>query len=152
VYAGGSSPQYVALQNTGNVVLRSASTGPNFVGGYATTIFKTNCFGVLTVSQGGSSWIWSTKGNVTTMTKGSPIKNFSILPKDLPAVVSARSNRVRSLDLARRLLSRRDDQSGPAPRCPNSADRPPGLVSHYKVGYEFGNGNLCDSLSEFWVS
>lgn len=144
--------QYVALQDNGNVVLRSASSGSSFAGGFATTIFKMNCFGVLSVSQGGSTWVWSTNGATTKMVKGTSTKNFNILPHNNPGIVAAKKSRKRSLELAKQLEARGKDQEGRAPRCPNKAGFPPDLVAHYKQGYEFGEGNLCDNLSEFWVS
>ena len=151
VYAGSSSPLYVALQPNGNVVLRPASTGPNFVGGFATTIFTVNCFGLFAISQGGQVWNWATNGATTEMTQGgSSTTRFVALPANLPAVQNAKRDRVRNVELSKKLKKRGPDQDGDAPRCPNRAGFPQNLVSHTKQGYQEDQGNMCDNMSDYW--
>ncbi|KAI4861962.1 hypothetical protein F4820DRAFT_460540 [Hypoxylon rubiginosum] len=148
VYAGSSTPQYVAMTNTGAIVLVSASTGTAFKSNRVTTIFNVDCYGRLSVSQGGNKYTWSTSGTSSTLTKAaSPANNMKALPVSIPAVESARKHRRRNKELAERLLAKRSYSDGPAPKCPSS---PANLVARTKPGYQLGEGNFCESLSEYW--
>ncbi|KAI1774641.1 hypothetical protein F4818DRAFT_442134 [Hypoxylon cercidicola] len=148
VYSGSSTPQYVAMTSTGAIVLVSASTGKTFRNNRVTTIFNVDCFGVLSVSQGGNKYTWSTDGASSRLTRAaSPALNMKALPVSIPEVESARKHRRRNKELAERLLARRSYSDGPAPKCPAS---PPSLVARTKQGYQLGQGNFCESLSEYW--
>ncbi|KAF2112387.1 hypothetical protein BDV96DRAFT_602304 [Lophiotrema nucula] len=145
VYAGTS--QLVAMTNTGRIVLTGTSTGTAFKNNLVTSIFNVDCYGRLSVTQGGSSWTWSTSGQTSTLTKASPAKNnMKALPKTIPTIQSARKHRKRNQELAERLV-KRSYSDGPAPKCPA---QPPALVARTKQGYQLGEGNFCDNLSDYW--
>ncbi|KAI1761658.1 hypothetical protein GGR53DRAFT_504790 [Hypoxylon sp. FL1150] len=147
VYAG-TTKQYVAMTNTGTIVLVSASTGKSFTNNRVTTIFNVDCYGRLSVSQGGNKYTWSTDGTSSSLTKAAtPANNMKALPVSIPAVASARKYRRRNKELAERLLAKRSYSDGPAPKCPAS---PPNLIPHTKQGYQLGEGNFCDNLSDYW--
>jgi hypothetical protein len=147
VYAG-SSPQFVAMNSRGNIVLTGSSTGTSFQNDLVTSIFKVDCFGVISITQGGSSWTWQTTGASSTLVKDSSgAKNMKALPKVIPAVAEARKNRRSNQVMAEKLAKRNSYTEGPAPKCPNS---PPDLVAGTKAGYEYGAGNFCENLSEYW--
>ncbi|KAI1383093.1 uncharacterized protein F4822DRAFT_440774 [Hypoxylon trugodes] len=147
VYAGSSTPQYVAMTNTGNVVLVSASTGTSFKNNRVTTIFSVDCYGRISVSQGGSKYTWSTDGSTSRFVKATtPANNMKALPVNIPEVQSALKHRRRNKELAARLM-KRSYSDGPAPKCPAS---PPALVAGTKAGYKYGEGNFCDNLSDYW--
>ncbi|KAI2602387.1 hypothetical protein GGR54DRAFT_504900 [Hypoxylon sp. NC1633] len=147
VYAGSSTPKFVAMTNTGTIVLVSASTGTSFKNNRVTTIFNVDCYGRITVAQGGSQYTWSTDGASSKLTKAStPANNMKALPKNIPEVQSAIKNRRRNKELAERLV-KRSYSDGPAPKCPSS---PPALVAGTKQGYDHGQGNFCDNLNDKW--
>ncbi|OTB18368.1 hypothetical protein K445DRAFT_9324 [Daldinia sp. EC12] len=147
VYAGSSTPQFVAMTNTGAIVLVGASTGPTFKNNRVTTIFNVDCYGRITITQGGSGYTWSTDGATSKLTKAAtPANNMKALPKSIPAVDTERKNRKRNKQLAERLM-KRSDSDGPAPKCPAS---PPNLLAKTRQGYEHDQGNFCESLSEYW--
>ncbi|KAI1382160.1 hypothetical protein F4677DRAFT_439963 [Hypoxylon crocopeplum] len=146
VYAG-STPKFVAMTNTGKIVLVSASTGTSFKNNRVTTIFSVDCYGRISVTQGSSKYTWSTSGSSSTLVRASkPANNMKALPKDIPEVESAFKHRRRNKQLAERLV-KRSYTDGPAPKCPSS---PANLVARTKQGYQLGEGNFCDNLSEYW--
>lgn len=148
VYTGSSTPQYVAMTNTGAIVLVGASTGTSFVNNRVTSIFNADCYGRISITQGGSKYTWSTNGATSTLVKAAtPANNMKALPKNIPAVQSARKHRKRNQELAERLIKRGSYTDGPAPKCSPS---PPNLVARTKQGYKLGQGNFCDSLSDKW--
>ncbi|KAI2629159.1 hypothetical protein GGS26DRAFT_591828 [Hypomontagnella submonticulosa] len=148
VYAGSSTPQFVAMTNTGNIVLVGASTGTKFVNNRVTSIFNVDCFGVISISQGGNKYTWNTDGDTSKLVKAAnPPNNMKALPKNIPEVQEALKHRRRNKELAERLLAKRSYSDGPAPKCPAS---PPALVARTKQGYQLGEGNFCESLSEYW--
>ncbi|KAI8966025.1 hypothetical protein F5Y11DRAFT_236586 [Daldinia sp. FL1419] len=147
VYAGSSTPQFVAMTNTGAIVLVGASTGTSFKNNRVTTIFNVDCFGRISITQGGSGYTWSTDGASSKLTKAAtPANNMKALPQNIPAVETERKNRRRNKQLGERLM-KRSYSDGPAPKCPSS---PGGLVARTKQGYQRDQGNFCESLSEYW--
>ncbi|CAO2648150.1 Nn.00g090720.m01.CDS01 [Neocucurbitaria sp. VM-36] len=146
VYAA-STPQYVAMTNTGNIVLTSASIGVDFQNNLVTSIFKVDCFGRLSIEQGGSTYSWTTSGKSSKLVKESPAaNNMKALPKVIPTVQKARKHRKRNQELAKK-LKKRSYTDGPAPKCPVT---PPNLVAKTKYGYVLGEGNFCDNMSDYW--
>lgn len=146
VYAG-STPQFVAMTNTGKIVLVKASTGTSYKNNRVTSIFNVDCYGRISISQGGSNYTWSTNGASSSLTRASmPANNMKALPKTIPEVQSALKHRRRNQELAERLV-KRSYSDGPAPKCPAS---PPSLIAKTKQGYQLGEGNFCESLSEYW--
>lgn len=145
VYAGSSGPQFVAMNTQGRIVLTGSSTGTTFKGNLVTTMFNADCFGVLSITQGGSSWSWTTNGAESRLVKGAS-KNMKALPKVIPAVQEARKHRRRNQALAERLV-KRGYTDGPAPKCPRE---PANLVARTKQGYKRDAGNFCEDLNENW--
>ncbi|KAI1135037.1 hypothetical protein F5Y05DRAFT_406192 [Hypoxylon sp. FL0543] len=147
VYAGSSTPQFVAMTNTGNIVLVGASTGTTFKNNRVTSIFNVDCYGRISITQGGSKYTWSTDGASSTLVKAAnPANNMKALPQNIPAVQQALKHRKRNQELAERLV-KRSYSDGPAPKCPAS---PPALVAKTKQGYSMGHGNFCDNLNDNW--
>lgn len=146
VYA--KSGQFVAMDNRGQINLISASTGPNFKNGYVTSIFSYDCFGLLSIVQGGNKYSWTTTGSTSSLTKaadgGIPMK---MLPVNKPAMVQrALRDHKENKALAERLM-KRSYSDGPAPKCPAS---PPFLVPKFKQGFVLDQGNFCEALDDKW--
>lgn len=156
----GATPSYVAMTTDGQVILVPASTGPQFSNGYVTTIFNINCIGIMTITLDGNSYIWTTTGSTCQITQGTTTNNFmKAIPQTMPTVQQMRKNRKRSEELYNSLVARdqltklRTRQDTPtngdfsAPQCPST---PPGLISETKAGYQTGQGNLCNAMSNYW--
>ncbi|EPE07030.1 tryptophan synthase alpha chain [Ophiostoma piceae UAMH 11346] len=162
VYDHGSSPQYVAKASDGQVVFVDASTGPSVDGtGHVTTIFNIDCIGIMTITLGGTSYVWDTNGATSSIVAGDPASNghyMKALPETMPTISEKLKNRKRTDEMYEKLMKfqklREKRQYTPtngdfsAPQCPSS---PAGLVSKTKSTYDKGHGNLCDAMSKYWA-
>lgn len=154
VYAGDTT-QFVAMTTTGKVILVDASTGTSFKDNSVTSIFNVDCYGVISITYGGSNYVWSTDGQSCTIVEAStPANNMKALPVTIPAVQDAIMNKKRNQDLVENLLKQTDSrelakrQAGSkAPTCPNT---PTGLTYETKSGYVLNTGNFCDALKDEW--
>lgn len=160
VYNGASSPQYVAMTTEGKVILVDQSTGPHFADGAVTTIFNINCIGIMTITLNGQSYIWTTTGSTCQIQLGTSTTTFmKAIPETLPTLPQTDSTRKRSERLYNNLMAREEmnklttRQLTPtngdfsAPQCPST---PAGLISETKAGYQLGQGNLCNAMSNNW--
>ncbi|KAF1842220.1 uncharacterized protein K460DRAFT_409637 [Cucurbitaria berberidis CBS 394.84] len=147
VYTGSLNFQFVAMNKTGSIVLTTSSTGTDYKNGLVTSIFNFDCYGRISIEQGGYSYSWTTNGTSSKLVKESPAaENMKALPKSIPAVQSARKHRKRNHQLAKR-LQKRSYTDGPAPKCPV---QPANLIPKTKQGYKLGEGNFCDNLNDKW--
>ncbi|KAK5653024.1 hypothetical protein OQA88_9310 [Cercophora sp. LCS_1] len=161
VYA--STGQFVAVTSSGRVILVSSSTGPTVSNGRITSLFSIDCRGGVTIKFNGTSYIWSTDGETSTIVKGTPSGfNMKALPVVPPEIHPLLQSREETEKLTAKLLARaklrnpslsltvRRPGVNADSRAPQCKAQPPGLVSKTKAGFKLGEGNFCDALDDWW--
>ncbi|KAH7304251.1 hypothetical protein B0I35DRAFT_516863 [Stachybotrys elegans] len=128
VLINGESKLYIALEDDGEMVFVSGSTGPTKTDGHITTIFGVTCKGRLTVHVGDNEYLWKGSGNSTIAQLGEVDNTaIAILPKDAESQPEKRGYDGMG-------------QSGGAPRCPAT---PWNVWPRVRAGARGYNPNGC---------
>ncbi|TPX12355.1 uncharacterized protein E0L32_007002 [Thyridium curvatum] len=111
VLAGSNPKLYIAMKTNGDMTFTTGSTQGVVKNRLITTIFNVDCFGMLTVTQGTTTYIWKATDKGTNATPGAPNnEGIVILPKSMRNPIPPRPSK-------RDLEERTYAEEGFSPRC-----------------------------------